>query len=242
VSVPVDPLEIPAVVVELAAGRVLRSVWRNELGGLTFQLGEGIDREFVKWCPPHPEFDLELEAIKLDWAGRFVRVPSVIAFDGDDDGSWLHTQGLPGRSAVDPYWLARPRQAARAIGSGLRMMHDRLPVRDCPWSWSLADRLARIRKPEDRSLIAEAPAIDRLVVCHGDACAPNTVLLDDGTVSGHVDLGMLGVADRWADLAIASYSLAWNYGGQWEAELFDAYGIDPDPDRISFYRRLWDAT
>ena len=50
-------------------------------------------------------------------------------------------------------------------------------------------------------LAADIPPVDRLVVCHGDACAPNTLLTDDGRWSGHVDLGQLGVADRWADLA-----------------------------------------
>jgi aminoglycoside phosphotransferase len=36
------------------------------------------------------------------------------------------------------------------------------------------------------------------VVCHGDACAPNTLIAAEGRWSGHVDLGMLGTADRWA--------------------------------------------
>jgi hypothetical protein len=44
-------------------------------------------------------------------------------------------------------------------------------------------------------LLAEVPPIDELVVCHGDSCAPNTLIGDDGR-SGHVDLGELGVADR----------------------------------------------
>ena len=51
---------------------------------------------------------------------------------GAGDG-WLHTAGLPGRSAVDPHWVADPRTAARAIGAGLRLLHDPLPVDDCPF-------------------------------------------------------------------------------------------------------------
>ena len=72
-----------------------------------------------------------------------------------------------------------------------------------------ADRLAGIRPTLE--LHCRGPPIDRLVVCHGDACAPNTLIDDDGRCCGHVDLDALGVADRWADLAVATMSLEWNY-------------------------------
>ncbi len=73
-------------------------------------------------------------------------------------------------------------------------------------------------------------------------CSPNTVINDDGRCCGHVDLGALGVAGRWADLAVAMLSLSWNYPGRIRhAEFFAAYGIEPDPARIDYYRRLWRA-
>ena len=56
------------------------------------------------------------------------------------------------------------------------------------------------------------PSIDDPVLVHGDACAPNTLISTDGEWTGHVDLGDLGVGDRWADLAVASLSLDWNFG------------------------------
>ena len=43
-----------------------------------------------------------------------------------------------------------------------------------------------------------------------------------GVHVGHVDIGDLGVADRWADLAIATMSLDWNFPGNYEAALLDA--------------------
>ena len=64
---------------------------------------------------------------------------------------------------------------------------------------------------------------------------------DDGAFVGHVDIGDLGVADRWADLAIATMSLDWNYPGNYEAALLDAYGVVRDDERIAYYRSLWDA-
>lgn len=78
--------------------------------------------------------------------------------------------------------------------------------------------------------MADPPPIDRVDVCHGDACAPNTRVADDGRWSGHVDLGALGVVDRWADLAIATWSTGWNHGPGW------------DPERIDYDRLLCDLT
>jgi kanamycin kinase len=50
------------------------------------------------------------------------------------------------------------------------------------------------------------------------------------------------VADRWADLAVATLSLGWNYGREpWQSDLFDAYGVALDSVRIDHYRRLWQA-
>lgn len=77
------------------------------------------------------------------------------------------------------------------------------------------------------------------VVCHGDACAPNTLIDHAGRWAGHVDLGGLGIGDRWADLAIATWSTEWNYGPGWEGTLLAAYGIPPDPERTRLYRALW---
>jgi len=223
VTVPSGPVPTPAVVSDIAAGRPVAAVWVNELGGVTFQVGSGDGREFVKTATPAWAHHLVAEADRLGWAGTYDRVPRVL---GAGDG-WLHTAGLSGRSAVDPHWMAEPRAAARAIGTGLRLLHDALPVDDCPFGpppW-----------------VTEKTPVDRLVVCHGDACAPNTLIGDDGRCCGHVDLGDLGVADRWADLAVAMLSLSWNYAGRWEDELLNAYGVQRDSARIDHYQRLWNA-
>lgn len=71
---------------------------------------------------------------------------------------------------------------------------------------------------------------------------PNTLLNSAGEFAGHVDLAGLGVADRWADLAIATYSISWdvNFGKSYDKLFFEVYGIEPDLERIRFYRELWD--
>lgn len=242
-TIPQPDLPLPDEVIDLVGDRPVRAVWRNHLGGLTFRISDPRGDEYLKWSPAHREVDLGIEAAKLDWAAAWLPVPSVLSVGHSVSGtSWLHTSGLPGENAVAPRWVADPTTAARAIGTGLRRLHDTLPVRDCPWAWDLATRLPQVTGEADRGLAAEAPPEDDLVVCHGDACAPNTLIATDGSWAGHVDLGALGVGDRWADLAVATYSLEWNYPGAHEDTLLAAYGITPDRERISFYRRLWDAT
>lgn len=232
-TVPTTPVPVPAVVHRLAAGRPVSPVWVNQLGGVTFRFGA----EFVKTSSAQ---DFAGEAARLRWAAQYTAVPQVLGVGADADCAWLHTAGLPGESAVHPRWLAQPRDAARAIGAGLRALHNRLPVADCPFDWSVRTRLADLA-PQQRAEFSMVPPVDKLVVCHGDACAPNTLIADDVSCCGHVDLGELGVADRWADLAVATLSLGWNYRGNWEGELLDAYGVDPDPHRIDYYRRLWNS-
>ncbi|OBI77565.1 phosphotransferase [Mycobacterium sp. E740] len=223
-TVPDEPVPIPAVVAQIADGRPVRAVWVNELGGVTFEVGGA---EFVKVHTAATAHLLAAEVPRLRWARHYTPVPEVLTAGP----GWLHTARLAGRSAVDPRWTDEPATAARAIGAGLRRLHGSLPVEGCPFgapSWVPAD----------------APPADRLVVCHGDACSPNTLLDDGGSFSGHVDLGDLGVADRWADLAIATMSLDWNFPtdgpGGFQELLLDAYGVTADVDRIAYYRRAWD--
>jgi kanamycin kinase len=225
VTFPTGPVAVPEAVARIADGRDVTAVWLNELGGTTFSVA---GTEFVKVYPVRHAQLLIAEASRMRWAAGFAVVPRVLS----TGPGWLHTAALPGRSAVDPHWTGRPLEAARAIGAGLRLLHDALPVDECPFdapAW----------------IAAGAPSADRVVVCHGDACAPNTIVGDDGRCAGHVDLGDLGVADRWSDLAVATMSLAWNFDfGErpriGEDALLEAYGVDPDHDRIAYYRARWE--
>jgi kanamycin kinase len=257
---PRGPVEVPPVVRALAGGVPAVPVWQNWAGGVTWQLGSGAGRRFLKWAPAGSGLPIAREAQRLRWAARFTPVPPVLDAGSDADGDWLLTAGLPGDSAVDARWTADPLTAVRAIGTGLRALHDALPVADCPFDWSARTRVADVHRraavlrpaswhpehaglsvPEVLARLDDVPDDDLLVVCHGDACAPNTLLAEDGTWAGHVDLGSLGLADRWSDLAVATWSTQWNHGPGWERPLLDAYGIAEDPERTAYHRLLWDA-
>lgn len=240
-SIPVEPVQVHERVVALGAGAALEPVWRNDYGGVTFRTD---DERYIKFGPRNAESTLAGEARRLEWAGRYIRVPHVLESGGDDTHEWLVTRALPGESAVTPRWIAEPEAAVRAVGEGLRALHEALPVAECPFEWSVTRRIASaegrgIRLPD---ALREPPPIDRLVVCHADACCPNTLIADDGHWIAHVDLGLLGTGDRWGDIAVAAMSTEWNYGPGWEDALIEAYGVAPDRERLAYYRDLWNAT
>lgn len=221
---------IPGVVRRLAGARTPELVWRNDLGGLTFRIGD----RYAKWNPRSTGIDLDRERRRLAWLASRHPAPPVIGFGEDADAQWLVMGALPGEHAVGDRWRARRTEAIAAIATGLRAIHA-IPVDDVPTDWAGESWVAR-QPPE----LGRRPPIDHPVLVHGDACAPNTLIADDGNWTGNVDFGDLAVGDRWADLAVASLSLDWNFGEGHQQDLFDAYGIEPDETRIRYYRALWE--
>jgi kanamycin kinase len=221
---------IPKIVLELAAGRQVELAWRNELGGMTFRVADA----YVKWNPPQTGVDLELERRRLNWLAGRHPAPRVLDFGANADGQWLVTAAIAGESAVGDTWRARRTEAIQAIAAGLRALHA-IAIDDFPPEWTSEVWVGRAPHA-----LGPRPPVDRPVLVHGDACAPNTLISADGRWTGNVDFGDLAVGDRWADLAVASMSLDWNFGEGHQDEFFDAYGVRPDPVRIAYHRRLWD--
>ncbi len=257
---PPEPVEVPAALMRFLDVEPYEFVWRNEIGGLTLRLGQPSSAVYVKWMPPTDGEDLSGEVARLAWAVDYTPVPVVIESGSDDGGSWIVTRGIDAQNAVTPRWRGDPLTATTALGRGLRALHDTLPVESCPFDWSLRRRRAEVERRFARgaydyhefgwdlaglSVTAameelRSPPEEDLVVCHGDACAPNTLLDDEGNWTAHVDFGRMGVADRWADLAVAAWSAVWNYGPEWEDNVYRAYGCEPDALKIRYYRLLWE--
>ena len=105
-----------------------------------------------------------------------------------------------------------------------------------------ATLLARVRAELQERLDQE---FHDLVVCHGDACLPN-IMVDPAThrCVGLIDLGRLGTADRYVDLALLLANARESWAGPEDEQiaqqrLFEALGISPpDQKRLAFYLQL----
>ncbi len=242
----------PPHVLTQVGGELFTPGWLNERGGLTLAIGDPIS-SYLKFLPTGTGAgDLSEEAERMRWCGRWLAVPEVLEYSRTEAGEFLVTGPVPGISAVDDRAKRTVEQTVRAIGKGLRVWHDTLPVEQCPFSWDIDDRLALAEEmnpevagtPEFQEVMRARQVVEApdLVVGHGDACAPNTLVSIDGEFVGHVDLGDVGIADRWSDLSVAMLSLGWNYGPGWEETFLEAYGIDRDEQKIRLYQVLWELT
>jgi len=204
------------------------------------------------------KFSLRREKLKLDWLKKRLPVPEALLFAEDEDNEYLLLSEISGVPAIDDSLKADIPRVVGQLANGLKMIHS-LPVKNCPFDMRLnhkietarerminglveeedfdEDRLGRTAEDLYQELIAAKPAGEDLVFAHGDYCVPN-VILENGSLSGFVDLADAGIADRFQDLALLSRSVRDNFGREYEQIVFDAYGIEPDWKKIHFYRLL----
>jgi aminoglycoside 3'-phosphotransferase-1 len=233
----------------------------GEAGAAVYRLHEaGAPTLYLKHGRGDVAGDLIDEMVRLRWLGGRIPVPEVRHFVAAPGESWLLMTALPGKTA---YQLleAEPQDAPAlidAIAGFLRRLHA-IPVEHCPFNADHRLRLAHARARIDAGLVdaddfddaragwtAEQvwdemtgllPFSPDPVVTHGDFSLDN-ILIDQGRVAGLIDVGRVGVADRYQDLAIL-----WNCLDEFDDGLgprfFAAYGIAaPDERKLRFHLAL----
>ncbi|MGP3962237.1 APH(3'') family aminoglycoside O-phosphotransferase [Nonomuraea sp. 3N208] len=255
----------------LSAGRDEGSwtpVTDGESGAGVFRSEDG--SQYAKCVSADHVTSLEAERDRVDWLStQGIPGPRVLDWRVTAAGACMVTSAVVGVPA-DRVPAPQLQAAWDPIADAVRRLHD-LPARQCPFTRELAQMFATARDvvgrgavnpgflPEDQQhtpaeeLLARlAPQLEyrlaqeaaQTVVCHGDLCLPN-IILDPDTmnVAGFIDLGRLGRADPYADIALllANARETWTDDRQanWADETFaDRYGIVLDRDREQFYLHL----
>ncbi len=230
----------------------------GESGAKTFLLKNKQNR-YLKIMPKILNRSLSGEAEILRWLYGKLPVPEVIAFTEDNENEYLLTGEIKGILSCDPSYKDNMPEIVHLLAEGLKMIHG-LNIAGCPFDRSLDvkvkeaeyrvknglvnedkfDAVRMGRKAYDlfRELTATRPSNEELVFTHGDYCLPN-IIISNGTISGFIDLGRGGIADRYQDLALAARSLAFNFDEKWIPLLFKEYDIESiDYDRMEFYQLM----
>lgn len=211
------------------------------------------------------EADNEVHA--MQWLCGQLSVPAIIAHDCWKDQSYLLMTRAAGQMACTEYYLNNSEKLTELLAQALQQLW-RIDISDCPLDWTLDRKLKAaeynvknqlvdvegaepdtfgedgFENPEAllQWLIKNRPA-EELVLSHGDFCLPNIYIDNDQDIS-FIDLGRMGIADKWQDIALCYRSLKHNYDGGYGGRvypecdpdlLFEKLEIQPDWEKIRYY-------
>lgn len=250
---------MPPDLLRLTAGATWERNDAGKAGASVFRLTlPGGDSCYLKHGAGRVADDVVDEAARLRWLGRRLPAPAIRLFACASDAAWLLTDTVPGLTADE--WVERGPDRlpslVRGMAEYMRRLHA-LFADECPFDAGHAVRLHVARRNVAEGLVAEgefdaeregwtaAAVLDealRLVpdapgraVTHGDFSMGNLLLDGAGRVTGCIDVGRLGVADPYQDIAILWNDLG-EYGREAQALLLRELGIaQVDERRLRFH-------
>jgi aminoglycoside phosphotransferase len=224
--------------------------WEN-LARTYFIQGENGMNRYLKVQPVGTNESIEIQAQKLSWLNGKLSVPEIIDKGILGNYEYLLTLEMIGSPASVKNCHNNIDEVIELLAKGLRTIHE-VPIENCPFDNRLDNLMEKQmlinssklnRKFGEENLDIPLNEIETyaseiredLVFTHGDYSMPN-VIISDGRISGFIDLGNCGIADRYYDLAVAEKSIIMNFGKDYTALFYRCYGIeDIDPQRIRFF-------
>ena len=225
------------------------------------------DEYVLKIQPWSSETDNEHLLIK--WVGGRIPLPEILAYKVENGIAYTLMSKVKGQMLCSAEYLDQPDLLINLAAKGLKLLWN-VDVAECPYQASrLCERLKNaeynvvhglvdventepgtfgpdgFRDPEDllEWLKNNKPEED-LVLTHGDYCLPN-IFASGSEIRGLIDLGKMGPADRWQDIAIAIRSLKSNFCGEYSSPehffefephmLLDALGMEMDIQKYRYY-------
>ncbi len=206
------------------------------------------------------------------WLENSIPVPKILAYCVESETAYTLMSKITGKMLCDETYLNNPKTLIHIAAEGMKLLWN-TDISDCPYKVSrLEERLKEARYNVENGLVDEdnvepetfgpggfsnpmellcwlehnRPEED-IVLTHGDFCLPN-IFANEDRLSGFIDIGKMGPADRWQDVAIALRSLKHNFDGifatgvqRFDFEpkmLLDELGIEMDEEKNRYYMLL----
>ncbi len=206
----------------------------------------------------------------MRWLQGKLPVPQIIAEDCTDGTRYLLMTRMTGEILCTPSILDDQIRLAELVAESLRMLWS-VDVTGCPTDRTLDRKFHEIEaglragtitrdtamQPETYAagnFDSPAQLFDWLVrhrpeeepcLIHGDCCLPN-LFSAEGRISGFIDLGQAGIADKWVDIEQVLWSMWANTTGVFggirrpfdRKHLFEALHMQPDDEKLRYYSLL----
>ncbi len=199
------------------------------------------------------------EHTMLAWLQGKLPVPELVVSHLEDGRRYLLMSRVEGEMACSDPCLSRPEALVSLLADALRLFWSVDPA-GCPRCNDLDHKLRRAQHLIDNGLVDTASAEPQtfgrggffgpqalldylkenrppqeLCLTHGDFCLPN-LFFRGGRVSGFIDLGRSGLADRWQDIALCVRSLRYNLQSDaYTGLFFETLGLPYDAERVRYF-------
>jgi kanamycin kinase/aminoglycoside 3'-phosphotransferase-3 len=215
---------------------------------------------YLKIEKSNNEFRREFEIMK--WLDSKLPVPQIRYYGEHGEFSYLLMTEANGHMSCEcpEDELCKPYETTvRLLAEGLLMLQS-IDIVECPFEnsldtklkdalYNIENNLVDLDDFEDGNnfdtptklydwLIKNKPP-EELCFTHGDYCLPN-ILISDYSVTGFIDLGRAGIADKWQDIALCVRSIGYNLRNcdgkdKYVDLLFEYLKFEPDWDKINYY-------
>lgn len=207
----------------------------------------------------------------INWLNKRIPTPQILAYEIDSQVSYTLMTKIEGKILCDNEYLSNPSLLIDLLVKALQKLWS-VDCDDCPIDQSLDKRLKIARYNVENNLVdlenVEEDTFsdtgfqnslelitwlennrpkEELVFSHGDLSLPN-IIVNGQEIESFIDLGKMGKADKWQDLAICYRSLKHNfegrynggkkYDGYYPEMLFDKLNIKLDKNKLKYYLLL----
>ncbi len=203
-------------------------------------------------------YDVEREKDIMLWLKGKLPVPKVLYFEQYGDWKYLLMSEVDGVLCYKEYEIYKdPKQIVALYAECVKLLQA-IDISDCPFNNNSDNRLIELEYLLNNNLAdvdcenweedtpfkepgelydflkANKPR-EELAFSHGDLCDSN-ILLENSKISGFIDLGRSGKADKWYDIAFCVRSIKEDIGEERYVKLFfDLLGTEPDWEKINYY-------
>lgn len=215
-----------------------------------------IGTAYLKIAPKTNTESLKNQVDILNWLKRKIPVPEVYYYREYQGKEYLLMSEVKGKDASNHIFMHNP-EMIKIVARGLKQIHE-IEINECPFDQTLDVKIQNAKFNVDNNLVDEdnlqhkykgktarelyqmvlekRPADEDLVFTHGDYCFPN-IIIDNERLSGFIDLGRAGVADRYQDISLALRSLRCNFKfEEWVSTFLEAYGLEElDQEKLEYY-------
>lgn len=204
----------------------------------------------------------------MKWLYGKLPCPEVLSYVEEENISYTLMTLIKGKMLCDEEFLNNPERLLDYAVKAIKLLWS-VDIKDCPCcnnidhalsvaEYNVENNPVDIENVESETFSAgafdnpeallkwlkENKVEEHFVFSHGDLSLPN-IFVEDGKITGFIDLGLSGKADMWQDLAICWRSIKHNFEGKYNGGhpypginpdmLFEKLGVQKDSEKLKYF-------